>query len=1447
MNHKIVLLCLAFLGFSMLATAQEAESYQPTPAYPQLFKYVPRVDATTPEWAKMMYADDPNVREVEIAHAAYYKENALVKSIHTQNYKQWRRNLSHQHLVSPAGFIRLPSETERLSGIEKHLNKWAANVSAEAKSAGNWSPLGPFTTKVAGNFVSQQVNVYSIDQSLTNTNTVFIGTETGAVFKSVDKGENWFSVGDGLALDGGVTAIEVDPTTEMIIYFGHKDNIYKSSNGGTSWSIVHTVSGLNPHDISINPGNTQIVMVAGDKGLFRSTDGGGAWTQLYTTACYDIDTKPGASNVVYMVKNNATSGAERTEFFKSTDSGANFTLKDAGWYTAKPTSTARGGRIAVTQAAGGEAYVYCALLGDDVSYAQDINWLGVWKSTDSGDNWTLPIANGDVGGPYGGTHLAMSTVNPANPPSSPYDQGFYNFSMEASDDDKDHLLVGCMQLTKSTDGAASFQVVSVGTTPQHSDIQEIVINGADVWVVSDGGINKYAADFSTQDVKSKGINGTEYWGFGSGWNEDLLFGGRYHNGDAVTSETFPSGSSLVIVGGEERTGYVKHGGDERVVYTSSGNNFTGSAYEIPTDIDGFVRNHTPRLGLLPNQPASADNENRSELVTDPRCFNHLYIGRDNQLMKSTDAGENFTTLATLGTNGSHKVTGIEVSRQNPDVIYLVQRVSGSSKLWKSTNGGTSFSEITLMDAPASSGGMWLTIDDQNNNNVWLAYNVNGSSANKVYRSSNGGSSWTNITTAALAGHAIEDIKSQGGTNAGVYLGTNLGMFYRNDGHADWQSFSTGMPARLHTNIIHPFYRDGKIRTGTFNRGIWESPFFEPSAALAQPTVDKLSTDCAAETFKFDSYSILNETGAAYSWSFLPAPQSVSNPNIRNPEVVFGFPGTYTASLTVNGSSTKSITIEVGSSCSVDEFPGNTLSLSGSTANYATVPSLGIGSPSSYTMSAWIKRNGDQSALAGIFNFDGFEDRGIVILSGNKLGYNPNSGFDSGLTIPDNEWTHVALVIESAQATLYMNGVTNGPHVTPISSTFMDFSSELGLYDGAAFKGSIDEVCFYDKAMTQTELRELMHLTRKPTEDLSLKAYYQFNEVDGIVYDKARQRNASLNGAATRAISTGPFGGGTSQTLAVTAGGTQAFTIADCEITFPVSGTLPNGDLVVSKINNAPDQLPGTTPVPAEAYWIVNNYGTNASFAALESIKFSGLSGISAPASKYALYKRGSNADGNTWGAKIDVADAFTSTSVAYTAGNNITSFSQFAINQEAAILPITLIAFNAEAKAQKEVLVTWTTASEINNDFYSIEWSTNGTDFTSIGELASRDGNSSEIQNYQFVHHEPAEGNNYYRLRQNDLDGTFTYSGIRQVNFGTVANKFVLYPNPLPSNSLVNISTNTDEPYKITVFDGSGRRVFFARQQGGSGAIDLNQLAKGFYSYQIETLHSLHNGKLIID
>lgn len=117
---------------------------------------------------------------------------------------------------------------------------------------------------------------------------------------------------------------------------------------------------------------------------------------------------------------------------------------------------------------------------------------------------------------------------------------------------------------------------------------------------------------------------------------------------------------------------------------------------------------------------------------------------------------------------------------------------------------------------------------------------------------------------------------------------------------DWVDFGSGLGVSHFTRGLKIFYRDGKIRSGS-NTGVWERPLYEESEVLAQPTADKLTTDCPRDTFYFDNYSVLKlDSLTSWKWEFKGA-QFVSNYNIHNPKVIFGKPGKYSVKLTVTNS------------------------------------------------------------------------------------------------------------------------------------------------------------------------------------------------------------------------------------------------------------------------------------------------------------------------------------------------------------------------------------------------------------------------------------------------------------------------------------------------------------------------------------------------------------------
>lgn len=138
-------------------------------------------------------------------------------------------------------------------------------------------------------------------------------------------------------------------------------------------------------------------------------------------------------------------------------------------------------------------------------------------------------------------------------------------------------------------------------------------------------------------------------------------------------------------------------------------------------------------------------------------------------------------------------------------------------------------------------------------------------------------------------------------------------------------------------------------------------------------------------------------------------------------------------------------------------------------------------------------------------------------------------------------------------------------------------------------------------------------------------------------------------------------------------------------------------------------------------------------------------------------------------------------------------------------LPISLIAFNAKQK-NTSIYVTWTTSSEVNNDYFTLEHSIDGENFKAI-KLVKGAGFSNEILNYNYLHEKPFAGVNYYRLKQTDYDGTYTYSDMIAVNFKPINNSLLIYPNPISNNQFIVSGLSENEMYQITLCDLNGRVI----------------------------------------
>lgn len=167
------------------------------------------------------------------------------------------------------------------------------------------------------------------------------------------------------------------------------------------------------------------------------------------------------------------------------------------------------------------------------------------------------------------------------------------------------------------------------------------------------------------------------------------------------------------------------------------------------------------------------------------------------------------------------------------------------------------------------------------------------------------------------------------------------------------------------------------------------------------------------------------------------------------------------------------------------------------------------------------------------------------------------------------------------------------------------------------------------------------------------------------------------------------------------------------------------------------------------------------------------------------------------------------------------------------LLPVVLSRFELERLGKSQVELLWTTASEINNDYFEIEHSTTGGNFQPIGLVAGH-GTTSVQQDYSFIANLDSGVSNYFRLKQVDYDGAYEYSDIRVINQAD-ASQDVIH-SYLDGSSL---KIESKDFYSLSVIDANGSVLITQNVEPGKNTIDVSSLANGIYF--VKLLSSSHN------
>jgi hypothetical protein len=194
------------------------------------------------------------------------------------------------------------------------------------------------------------------------------------------------------------------------------------------------------------------------------------------------------------------------------------------------------------------------------------------------------------------------------------------------------------------------------------------------------------------------------------------------------------------------------------------------------------------------------------LIMDTLNANTIYAGY-NDVYKSTNGGSTWTNTGACGYGA------MAMGTSNTDRIYA----SNANDLYRSDNGAGSWTPLT---APG-----WVTfiaVDPANSLRIFITV-IGYNEGEKVYRSNNGGSSWTNIS-GSLPNVPTNCIAYETGSSDGIYVGTDIGVFYRNNDIGDWIPFMTGLPT-VPVMDLEINHSSNLIRAGTYGRGLWSSELY----------------------------------------------------------------------------------------------------------------------------------------------------------------------------------------------------------------------------------------------------------------------------------------------------------------------------------------------------------------------------------------------------------------------------------------------------------------------------------------------------------------------------------------------------------------------------------------------------------------------------------------------
>lgn len=814
-----------------------------------------------PYWISMMSDRSININKTKRAYDLYFSNKAKVKGT---SYKQFERWYHHWSLkVNSDGSFPTPDHTLL------EYRKFRRNNLTPRSGTGAWKNLGPFDDPfLAGEFVGVgRINAIGFHSS--NENIIYAGAPQGGFWRTYDKGANWTSTTDDLPTLG-VSAIAYiqNSVTDSVILIGTGDRdasdapglgVMKSTNGGVTF--VSSNTGIGNRIVGMfaqNPLNKNTIFAAVDNGIYVSYNQGANWTQKSSAGNFkDIKYCPGDTMTLYATVNGV--------FYRSVDAGNTWTSISTGF-----TGTGRN-RLAIAVTAANPNIVYLVASKSSTSGLESF-----YKSSNKGLSFAARI--GDTFNILGGNTDGSASGG----------QGWYDLAIAGNDQDSNMVVVGGVIQFKTNNGGTSWTAISHwyggGAPFVHADVHYQARNplNNELYTGCDGGVYTTSDHGSTWTIRNKGLAISQFYNFGvSQLSKTKFITGAQDNGTSWGSDS--ASWQTANFGGDGMQCEISNF-DTTVMF---GNVQYGSLRRSKNNGASWQG----LAGSIPGGPGPW----AAPCHLHPRLSDIMVILYTQGIISKNIVSAASPTFANFTTGVTGTGNAIRFSNINDSLVFMG---------W--TNGN--FRVANILASP-------ITVDSmsrpENNTirDIETSYNndkvVYAACGNNIYRSSNKGASWTDISS-NLPNIPMFSIVLDKNSPEGLYVGTDAGVYYKDSLMTNWVYYNTGLPINTEIRDLEIIYdticsSNSVIYAGTYGRGLWKGDL-RVTETQPNPDFSIASSACSGIPVPITSNvtsSLNNGAATRYKWTIQPTTysyQAGSSDTSMNPVIIFNQSTKYTISL-----------------------------------------------------------------------------------------------------------------------------------------------------------------------------------------------------------------------------------------------------------------------------------------------------------------------------------------------------------------------------------------------------------------------------------------------------------------------------------------------------------------------------------------------------------------------